>query len=390
VNSSPDWFDGIVHRNFARLAVGNGNGGPDQMPGILVGVATTTGNYYFKFGDVPLFTSDKVATEDIVMFIGSNTKVITATLLALAQFQPTTVMARLRTDVARLLPSGITINVCDQCPNQDCPIKLWHLATHSAGFPDELCGQVTFGDYPFAQLGNFLNVFQPPYAPGAAWNYSDLGFALLGVLLSHAYTPQSATTTTTTDPWDATYQNWPAIAAQNILKPLGMKSTQVGFPTVMGRLAIPFAYNNQGNYDEVPPPEFIAGTAALGAGSLSSTLRDMLSFLQNQLAPNPDDHLGKAISLTQVPWDGGTLSMGLGWQMGNNFLYKNGLIPGYASFMAFDSLNGFAVIAMANSLARGSLATASLGTLGDLRGYEAVPTGMPQANPKPTCPKIGC
>jgi hypothetical protein len=82
--------------------------------------------------------------------------------------------------------------------------------------------------------------------------------------------------------------------------------------------------------------------------------------------------------------------MGLGWQMGNNFLYKNGLIPGYASFMAFDSLNGFAVIAMANSLARGSLATASLGTLGDFRGYEAVPTGMPQANPKPTCPKIGC
>lgn len=380
---------GIVDSNFSKLAVGYGNGGPNQMPGILVGVATTTDQYYFQLGEVPLFTSDTVATEDIVMFIGSNTKVITATLLALAQFQPTAVMARLRTDVSLLLPIGVTINACDQCTEQPCPIKLWHLATHSAAFPDELCGQVTFGDYPFTELGNFLSTFQPPYAPGNAWNYSDLGFALLGVLLSHAYTPETATTATTTDPWDVTYQSWPDVAYANILKPLGMKSTQVGFPPVIGQLAIPFAYNGQGNYNEALPPDFITGTAALGAGSLSSTLGDMLTFLQNQLAPNTDN-LGKAIALTQAPWDGGTLSMGLGWQLGNNLLYKDGLITGYASFMAVDTTNGFAVMAMANSLGQGGLANAALGTLGDLRGYEAVPYGMPQAKPKPTCPKMSC
>lgn len=381
--------DEIVRGNFAKLATGAGAGAPNQMMGILVGVVTSTGPFYFKFGDVPLYSGGAVATEDVAMFIGSNTKVITATLLALSQFDATNIAITLDTPAGYLLPSGVTLKVCDQCPNQDCPIEFWHLATHSAGFPDALCGQVTFGDYQFDQLGNFLKIFEPSYAPGATWNYSDLGFALLSVLMSHVYTPKSASVGT--DPWDATYRNWHAIAEENILKPLGMRSTQVGYLSVLDRIAQPFTYyrsDGGAGYTPIEPPNFMPGTAGLGAGSLSSTLRDMTAFLQNQIAPNRDTTLGQAISFSQLPQAQGALSMGLGWQMGNDFFYKNGLLPGYASFMLFDPVNCFAIVAMANCLGNhgGSLAYASLQTLSEVRGYIATPGCLPQADPKPTCP----
>lgn len=383
--SGQNTFDDIVHRNFADRAVGHGMGRPDQMFGILVGVATpTTGNYYFKFGEVPLYQGDKpVATEDIVMCIGSNTKVFTATLLALAQLTQTPIEARLDTDVTNLLPDGTGISFFE-----NYPIKLWHLATHSAAYPDALCGQQKFGDFTFDELTAFLAAFKPPYQPGTAYHYSDLGFALLGDLLSHAYTPQSADTGVV---WGPTYQQWPGIVTSNILKPLGMTSTQIGYAKVVDRLAQPYSYYQttySTGYVPVDPPDFVTGSAGLGAGSLSSTLYDMLLFLQNQMAPNLADTLGQAIALTQVPAAHDTLTMGLGWQLGNNFLYKNGLLTGYASFMAFDPVNCFAVVAMANSLGDNgaSLANGCLGTLGDLRGYGAVAYGFPMGVPKPTCP----
>lgn len=377
-------FDEIVHRNFADRAVSHGMGRPDQMFGILVGVATTTGQYYFKFGEVPLYQGDKpVATEDIVMCIASNTKVFTATLLALAQLTQTPVEARLNTDVTDLLPPGTAIKFYE-----NYPIKLWHLATHSAAYPHPLCGQKTVGDYTFDQLTAFLSAFQPQYQPGTAYHYSDVGFALLGDLLSHAYTPPSAGTCAV---WGTTYQQWPGIVTSNILKPLGMTSTQTGYAGLIDRLAQPYSYYQTtyaSGFVPVDPPDFVTGSAGLGAGSLCSTLYDMLLFLENQMALNLADTLGQAIALTQVPPAHDTLAMGLGWQMGNNFFYKNGLLTGSASFMAFDPVNCVAVVAMANSEGNKgvSLADGCLGTLGDLRGYAAVPYGRPLGVPEPTCP----
>ncbi|NNC25146.1 hypothetical protein HKX41_13485, partial [Salinisphaera sp. USBA-960] len=73
-------------------------------------------------------------------------------------------------------------------------------------------------------------------------------------------------------------------------------------------------------------------SAAIGAGALSSTVPDMLAFLARQIDHGPDV-LGRAIALTQSQQEPLGLCMGLGWQVGDGCLAKDGLKLGYASYM---------------------------------------------------------
>jgi CubicO group peptidase (beta-lactamase class C family) len=379
MSTDADILQTIIDRHFKDLVALQASAEKGKSPGILVGVSLGGGNkYYFSYGEVPVHGGTPPATEDIVMLIGSNTKVFTATLLALATTQSTPIAITLDTAVSDLVPNGTTVNLYD-----GDPILLWHLATHSAGYPKNLCGQVGWGDYTFDEMASFLDHFTPPYQPGTYWFYSDQGFALLGALLSHAYTWQGGTSST----WDPTYQAWSAIATNNILKPLGMPTTQVDFTPVIANVATPFDYVADNKpYKAMDPPLPALDSAGLGAGALSSTLSDMLTFLQHQIIP-PGNSLGMAIRLTQQGRDN-ALSMGLGWQIGNGFFYKNGLVSGYASYMAFDPV-GIALIAIANSRGGddgGTLCNAARAALGDLRGVNAKGRDFPPPPATPTCP----
>jgi Beta-lactamase len=58
-------------------------------------------------------------------------------------------------------------------------MTLGDLATHRSGLPQEASG-----DYNPAKLKTFLAAYQLPRDPGAAYEYSNLGFALLGYTLA--------------------------------------------------------------------------------------------------------------------------------------------------------------------------------------------------------------
>jgi len=374
-------IESIIDDHFSDLVAPLDAAVLGKYPGILVGVTVGDNKYYFSYGEIPMAEGGTApAIQDIVMLIGSNTKVFTATLLALAALQPTPLSINLDTAASDLVPSGTTINYDEQ------PILLWHLATHSAGFPDGPCGQTVWGNYTFGEMASFLGAFTPPYPPGTYWVYSDQSFALLGVLLSHAYTSQSGGSSS----WDATYQAWPTIAADNVIAPLGMTTTQVDYTPVISQLATPYDYLGENQaYETLAPPTLVLNSAALGAGALSSTLCDMLTFLQNQIAP-PNNVLGKAIALTQQE-QGSGLSMGLGWQIGNGFFYKNGLVSGYTSYMAVDPTTQIGLIVMGNCRAGdegAALCTAGREALGALRLSPA--TGgdfpAPPQDEMPECP----
>ena len=355
-----------------------------QYPGILVGVTTGSadGHCYSSFGNVPLYQgSGAVATEDIVFFIGSNTKVVTATLLALGNFNKSVLPVSGATLVTDLLPPGAKINFYE-----GQALHLWHLATHSAGYPDPPCGQTALGNFTFAQLVTFLQHFTPPYGPGIFWHYSDAGFALLGVLMSHAFTQGSGTSTDTI--FDTTYSNWPLVAANNVLSPLGMNTTQSGYSSaVLDQIAQ--GYVEAGEiFNTAALPDFVPNTASLGAGSLSSTLSDMLTFLDAQISP-PSTKLGNAIAWTQTGH--ADLHMGLGWQLGEEFCFKNGLVTGFASYMAFvpAPFGGLGIFAVANSEGAdkgGALCAAAQQALGQLRGSAARTFKFPTPTKIPRCP----
>ena len=376
-------FASIVSQYISPL-IATGIGSPEKSKsvGILVGLTFDGARAYYSFGSVGLHSGSGVPTENIVSFIGSNTKVFTATLLALADFQPTRIPISGDTPVADLLPSDTTINYYQD--NPDDVIDLWHLATHSSGFPDGVCGDHRFGNYPFTAMRTFLDAFHPKYGPGEYWVYSNQAFALLGALLSHAYTGGTSST------WDASYKAWPNFVIQNVVLPLNMRTTQVGYSGVAGRVAQGYAFKvGEKSYQLIDPPTWAMDSAGLAAGAISSTLEDMLTFLVYQIAP-PPGALGEAIAQTQQA-QGNKLSMGLGWQIGNHYFDKNGALAGYQSYMAFDPTSTFGIVLLGNTsggTAGDALTTAGRELLGALRKKSTDRSHFPAPPPnlKPTCP----
>lgn len=370
----------IVSKQILPLIGSFSDPEPDKSVGILVGVTYNGNRYYYNYGQVGLQSRDSVLTKDIVFFIGSNTKVFTGTLLALVD-SATRNRVTPATPVASLLPTNVKINQ----PHGE--ILLWHLATHSAGYPDGVCPQPpVFGNYPFTSMTHFLTDFRPPYEPGKHWVYSNQGFALLGVLLSQAYT-----TAGTSSDWEASYWNWPTLVSK-IPEQLGMPSTQVDYTTVSARAAEGYAYSDDDGspaYTAVDPPDWGLKSAGLPAGAISSTLEDMLTFLEASISP-PEGALGAAMAETQRVYPGSEgLSMGFGWQLSNGYLDKNGGLGGYQSYLAFDPDSKIGVFLFGNTsggTAGGALTQTGRRLLGALRDRPANPSNFPSPSTIPQCP----
>jgi len=374
-------IDQLVRMHFGPLVAGDA-AAPGKSPGLLVGVVHDQARYCFGLGELPLCDGDGAAPaiEDLVFMIGSNTKVFTATLLALSELgELPGSHARLDTPASELLPAGVSLREFD-----GEPITLRHLATHTAGYPKGPCPPYTFGDYAFDASTRFLASFQPHDPPGRSWFYSNQGFALLGALLSGAWPDPRQLTSAG---WGPRYWRWPQLAMQRLVEPLGLSSTQVGYAAVRDRLLRSFSIVD-GAYKGIEPATIVMDSAALGAGALSSTLADMLSFLQRQFAPSADDALGRAIALTQQQAVE-DLAMGLGWQLGDDLVYKDGLVQGYSSFMTADPRHRVGVFAFANSRdgnAGQALRRAAFVVLDGVRGGAAQPGPLTPPRRAPQCP----
>lgn len=267
-----------------------------------------------------------------VFEIGSMTKVFTATLLA---DMVTRGEVALDDSVTRYLPDSVRIAAKD-----GKPITLASLATHTAGLP-RLPANFTprdaanpYADYSVEQLYAFLRGFTPRTAPGARWDYSNLGAGLLG----HALTRRAG-------------RDFETLMRERILDPLGMHETAITLPAAWRpRLATPHDEGGDAtSWWDLP--------TLAGAGALRSTADDMLTFLAAQL-PRAGGKLGAAIGLTQQSraFTGrDSVDIGLGWLIrhlpGGDMYMHDGGTGGFRSFMAFDPGSGRAVVVLANQSA---------------------------------------
>ena len=154
---------------------------------------------------------------------------------------------------------------------QYAPITTHHLLTHSAGLP----GNVSiFLSDPAAK-------HKTGFAPGEHFHYCNLGYHILGLLLS-------------------TLDNRPygESVRQRILEPLGMSSTE---PTINGDIRDRTARNYMIYHDERPYPRNgkLAEAPQLifekGSGSIASTARDM-GYYVNMLANRGRGAKGRVLS----------------------------------------------------------------------------------------------
>lgn len=260
--------------------------------------------------------------------IGSLTKIFTALLLADMVHR-----GELRFDdpVDRYLPSG-----CRTPQRNERGITLSDLATHTSGLPlfPPITGNPLEGlaRYTVSDLCSWLAGLTLSRDPGAQWEYSNVGYALLGLALENKT--------------GATYD---ALLNRRIIGPLKLKDTTL-HPggEAAWRLAV-------GHDPKLTPLRPLDLGIFAPAGALRSTAEDMLSFV-GAVLPNSRSPLEAPAQLLlsirrPAPAIGG--DQALGWEVVTGtdpFLVKDGVTAGQAASVVVDPSKRTGVVVLSNTL----------------------------------------
>ncbi len=248
-----------------------------------------------------------IPPEKVVFEIGSISKVFTGLLLAQAVLE-----GRLKVDTTLKEVLGDKQAFADPAV---AAITLQQLATHTSGLPRVPEG-LDDGDNPYAgfgreKLSKYLADLKLEGRPPFDASYSNLGFGILGEVLSRTYDK----------PWDE-------LVHERITGPLGMQDTAVRLSEDLARRFAP-AYSKG---KAVKPWTF---AALAGAGALRSTAADMITFGDALLAPEKTP-LKDAIQLLLRPHNrDGTMGFAIGIsKLDGETLYEHsGGTGGYRSIL---------------------------------------------------------
>jgi len=254
--------------------------------------------------------------------IGSVTKVVTGILLA--HLAADGVVALDQT-VASLLPEDVRVPGA-----YGVDITLTHLSSHRSGLPRMPTNFAPadpadpFADYTVEDLYAFLKAYELPRAPGAAFEYSNLGVALLGHALERA-----------------TDRPWSALAQERVLAPIGMRETAVALDASQAqRLAPPFTV------DAEPGRSWDLGIF-VAAGGLRSTARDMARLVRVAAGlESAGAATDQALAESQRERYAG---IGLGWGVSPELFGHSGQTGGYHSTLLVDRVVTGGVVALGNT-----------------------------------------
>ena len=328
-----------------------------QGVGIVVGVIDAKGRRIVSYGS--LEKGDKRQLDGDTLFeIGSITKVFTALLLAdMVQ----------RGEVKLDDPISKYVPTTAQIPQRDGrQITLVDLATHTSGLPRMPANfrpkdpANPYIDYTNEQLYTFLSSYELIRDVGVKFEYSNLGFALLGQGLAH----RAGT-------------DYETLVESRICEPLGMKSTRITLtPEMEGRFAV-------GHSSDLVTVSRWDLPSFAGAGALRSSANDLLNFLaatmgytHTKLAPAM-----KIMLSVKRPTGGAFIDTGLGWTIdtrgGGEIIWKNGGTGGYRTFIGYAPGTGVGMVALSNTSTNAGADDIGLHLL-DARFPLEVPEGSPR------------
>jgi CubicO group peptidase (beta-lactamase class C family) len=219
-------------------------------------------------------------------------------------------------------------------------ITLVDLATHTSGLPFMHDEPIVLGDsaaakYGTRQLDQFLARYALSREIGADWDYSNIGYWLLGeALASRAGT------------------NFLSLLETRICRPLQLKSTACTVsPSLKARLAV----GHDASLQLAPLFSATSVYAAMpAAGGLVSTVNDLLNVLavamgyeDSALAPSM-----AAMLATRRPL--GPSEQALGWVVtgkgDDQLILHDGFTWGYASYVAWDPTHRVGVVVLSNQI----------------------------------------
>jgi len=339
--------DSMAGAEFAR----------DSIASLTIGVVTSQGLVWTKsygFGDM---ATHRLADRQSVYRIGSVTKMFTALML---QQLVGAGKIRLTDPVERYYPE---IREVRGYAKLAAPITVLQLATMTSGLAREPKQEGPFWTGPVSSWDSTLHTALPhtefELAPGTRFQYSNIGYAILGATLGRAA--------------GVPYVTW---ETEHVLDPLGMRHTAF-------EIDARIVQDLTRGYDVAPNGRVEGRQAATEAitgrgykvpnGALFTTVDDLSAFLVLQLGHGPESVASRArldsIYHAFLKPDGTpTAPYGLGFsieQHGHSVWFGHGGgVAGFTSFMLFDRERQLGVIVLRNATGGevrvGDLATRAL------------------------------
>jgi CubicO group peptidase (beta-lactamase class C family) len=311
-----------------------------HLPGVSVAVVRDGGVLWTReYGEADVATKEKV-TESTLFEQASVSKTVTATALMQLWEQG---KLGLDDDVDLHLPFSI------RNPNTpNTPLTVRQVLTHTASIRDtDLIYDISAenADYPIP-LGDFLaNYFTPggahydaganfhSYAPGAAYDYSNVGIALAGYLVEQI-----------------SGESLDFFSQKSVFTPLAMSDTKWGLANLGDAVAVPHEWSN-GSFSAVP----LYGYPDWPAGGLYSTAGEMGRFLAAIIRGGELDGariLDQATvdEMLRIQFPSVQSDQGLVWYYtdGGTLVGHDGADWGWSSEMFFRVEDGVGVVVLAN------------------------------------------
>lgn len=285
--------------------------------GISLGINYNGKQFIYNYGETSpgsgILPSDRSVYE-----IGSITKTFTGLLMAHAITEG---RVSLNDDVRKFLPGSFP-NL--QYPNGD-PVKIAYLLAHTAQFPN------SFGDPLSSSMGNetfidSLHKIKLDSLKSFRYQYSNVGYQLLGLILERVYKKPYAD-----------------LISQHITKPLGMLQTKLAYPAdEEGSLLKGYGANR----------EAVSSIPAIlpAAGSLHSSVRDMLKYLHYQ---NREKSAEVRLTHRIIFGDVDKEAYGFQWAIGKNwswdqYLRIDGGTQGFRTFCVMYPLHNVSIVLLSN------------------------------------------
>lgn len=313
-----------------------------QVSGMVVAVIRRNGPAQFYCYGI---TDDKYRhpiTPDTLFALGSLSKGVTAEVITGLVNQG---KLHWHDTLGTLLPP--TVALSDDARR----ITLLQLVTHTSGLPrqpmnmlslEHLLAYLRDGENFYHDLDDdgvldYLSTFRAPLTPEP--HYSNIGYAILGYIL-HQQTGESIQT----------------LASRTLFTPLGMSNTSFEPQTLR---AYPLrALGHAGDQPKLIPrgnltPDWHFSGNMVGAASLYSSARDLMTYARAHIAPTQDaalDRVFRDVSVDYFPRS--KEAANIAWVTDSfgsqKITYQVGYIGGYSSYIGFDKAGQNAVVVLQN------------------------------------------
>jgi len=304
--------------------------GQEDGIGIVVGVVGPQGRRVISYGHLSQ-GDPRPLDGDTGFEIASVTKTFTALLLADMVLKGE---VALTDPVAKYLPVGVKV------PERNRrSITLLDLATHTSGLPfmpdESPASDDSAARYGVPQHYQFLARYQLTRDAGAEWDYSNLGYWLLGQALA-----------------SCAGMDYESLLRTRVIAPLKLKNTATT-PSPKMKIAVGHNAALQPSPSFSTVPMYASMSAVL---NLDSTANDLLKFLSVAMGyeSSPLAPAMAAMLSTRRPMQQLGVVQALGWVVNgegdDQLMFHDGGSLGYASSVAWDPKKRVGVVVLSNQV----------------------------------------